>query len=113
MKMHRASWMGEKNSNAKLTKNDVFIIRFLHDDGGVPGAGASIKELAEMFNVSERNIYSIIRWDSWDSPEMEPNNWERFRPEYYIYDLNYNSIMESIKQEILSNKSLTESQQAV
>jgi hypothetical protein len=32
--------------------------------------GMSVKELAFMFGVNLRNIYSILNWESWGFPKM-------------------------------------------
>jgi hypothetical protein len=52
---------GRKGSNQpKLTTDDVRIIRFAH-----AGGGATQKRLAEVFEVTEANIYAFIKRRSW------------------------------------------------
>lgn len=49
---------GESNPNAKLTNDDVFIIRGHHHV-------YDKKTLAKMFKVSQTTIYSIIKGTTW------------------------------------------------
>ncbi len=51
--------VGEKHHKAKLTEQDVRIIRFLHDDG------MSTRELARKFDVTQRAIYQVVAFISW------------------------------------------------
>ncbi len=51
--------VGERHHRAKLTEQDVRVIRFLHDDG------MSTRELARKFEVTQRAIYQVVSFISW------------------------------------------------
>lgn len=59
----RAEQRGEQNENAKTNDNQVREIRRLHQEG------YSSRQIASLFDMSERNIRRIIRGELWSHVE--------------------------------------------
>ncbi|MFX0184078.1 MAG: HNH endonuclease, partial [Candidatus Hodarchaeota archaeon] len=53
-------YLGEKNTSCKLTREKVLEIRELHQENNL-----NYVELAKLFNVTQGNIYCIIRRKTW------------------------------------------------
>ncbi len=52
--------VGEKHHKAKLTEDDVRMMRHLHFDHGV-----STRELARKWEVTQRAAYQVVAFISW------------------------------------------------
>jgi hypothetical protein len=50
---------GEKHGNAKLTADNVRELRWLYEDG------ATLRQLAEKFGVSNVSIYNAVSGKTW------------------------------------------------
>ena len=61
----RGSWSGERNSQAKYTDNDVFIIKFLARIEGI-----SPRNIAVEMGIPERTAYYLASPEGWKHLEV-------------------------------------------
>jgi hypothetical protein len=62
-------WSGSRNGNAKLTDAEVKRMRKLYQGGG---AESSPKQLAKDFGVSERTVYGVITYETYEDIVLKP-----------------------------------------
>jgi hypothetical protein len=74
---YRQSWSGKKNVNSKLTEFDAKTIRLLKRHWDV-----SASELANLFSISRRTVYSIASGESWPHLKITPQFEEEVRRRY-------------------------------
>jgi hypothetical protein len=65
----RSRW-GEENQNAKLTREQVVMMRAMSLDHTVSGVS-----LAKRFSITKTNVYAILANKAWHDDEYDPEPW--------------------------------------